>query len=76
MLLEILDASLLGNMLAAKGIIRAGYGSKGKRIIRAGYGCKKELFHLILYQILKYKSIIRMNIDLMEFILGIIYTIK
>ena len=41
MLLGTLDASLLVNMLANKGIIRAGYGSKGKGIIRAGYGSKK-----------------------------------
>ena len=43
MLLSTLSASLLGNMLAGKVIIRAGYGSKGKRIIRAGYGSKKKL---------------------------------
>ena len=43
MLLGTLGASLLGNMLAVKGIIRAGYGSKGKGIIRAGYGSKKCL---------------------------------
>ena len=30
-----LGASLLWNMLAGKGITRAGYGSKGKGIIRA-----------------------------------------
>ena len=30
MLLGILGTSLLGNMLAGKGIIRAGYGSKKK----------------------------------------------
>ena len=41
MLLGTLDASLLVNMLANKGIIRVGYGSKGKGIIRAGYGSKK-----------------------------------
>ena len=46
MLLGILGASLLGNMLTGKGIIRAGYGlkdlhsKKGKGIIRAGYGPK------------------------------------
>ena len=39
MLLGTLGASLLGNMLAGKGIVRAGYGKKkGKRIVRAGYG--------------------------------------
>ena len=40
-LLGTLGASLLGNMLAGKGIVRAGYGSKkGKGILRAGYGSK------------------------------------
>ena len=47
MLLESLGASLLGNLLAGKGIVRAGYGcplspasenNKGKGIVRAGYG--------------------------------------
>ena len=33
MLLGTLSASLLGNMLAGKGIIRAGYGSKKKRFL-------------------------------------------
>ena len=42
MLLGTLDASLLGNMLAGKGITRASYGSKGKGIIRAGYGSKLD----------------------------------
>ena len=43
MLLDPLGTSLLGNMLAGKGITKAGYGSKdfqskkGKGIIRAGY---------------------------------------
>ena len=40
MLLGTLGASLLGNMLASKGIQRAGYGSKGKGIARVGYGNK------------------------------------
>ena len=36
-----LGASLLGNMLAGKGIIRVGYeNKKGKGILRAGYGSK------------------------------------
>ena len=40
-LLGTLGASLLGNMLAGKGIVRAGYESKkGKGILRAGYGSK------------------------------------
>ena len=42
MLLETLGASLLGNILADKGIVRAGHGSKGKRKIRAGYGSKRS----------------------------------
>ena len=42
MLLGTLEASLLGNILAEKGIIRAGSGNKkGKGIVRADYG--KEL---------------------------------
>ena len=43
MLLGTLGASLLGNMLAGKGIVRAGSGNKkGKRIVRAGTRNKKE----------------------------------
>ena len=48
MLLGTLGAILLGNMLAGRGINRAGYGSKdlqskgGKVIIRAGYGSKLD----------------------------------
>ena len=39
MLSGTLGASLLGNMLAGKGIVRAGSGNKkGKRIVRTGYG--------------------------------------
>ena len=38
-LLGSLGASLLGNLLSAKGIVRAGSGDKkGKGIVRAGYG--------------------------------------
>lgn len=37
MLLDTLGASLLGNMLAGKGIVRAGYGTKRQEILRAGY---------------------------------------
>ena len=41
MLLGTLGASLLGNMLAGKGIVTAGYGNKqGKGIVRTGYGNK------------------------------------
>ena len=39
MLLGTLGASLLGNTLTGKGIIRAGYGNKkGKGTLRAGHG--------------------------------------
>ena len=39
MLLGTRGASLLGNLLSGKGIVRAGYGNKkGKGIARAGYG--------------------------------------
>ena len=39
-----IDAGLLGNVLAGKGIVRAGSGGnkKGKGIVRAGSGSKKE----------------------------------
>ena len=75
MLLGTLGASLLGNMLSGKGIVREGYGNKeGKGILRAGYGSKgssitKILHHPILEQIFKYRNIIRMSLDLMQFIL-------
>ena len=39
MLLNTLGASLLGNLLAGKGIVTAGSGNKkGNGIVRAGYG--------------------------------------
>ena len=39
MLLSTLEASLFGNLLTGKGIVRAGSGNKKrKRIIRASYG--------------------------------------
>ena len=42
MLLGTLGASLLGNLFAGKGIVRAGSGNKkGKGIVRAGSGNKK-----------------------------------
>ena len=44
MLLGTLWASLLGNMLVGKGIVRAGYGNKkGKGLLRAGYKNKIDL---------------------------------
>ena len=43
MLLGTLGASLLGNLLSGKGIVRAGYGNKKvKGIARAGYGNKMD----------------------------------
>ena len=49
MILGTLLASLLGNVLTGKGIVRAGYGDKqGKGILRAFYGSKKVLIHLAL----------------------------
>ena len=42
MLLGTLGISLLGNILASKGIVREQYGSKGEGIIRAGYGSKRS----------------------------------
>ena len=45
-LLGTLVASLLGNMLAGEGIVRAGYGNKrakqGQGIVIAGYGSKMD----------------------------------
>ena len=46
MLLGTIRDSLLGNMLAAKGILRARYGNKkvkqGQGIVRAGCGSKMD----------------------------------
>ena len=44
MLLGTLGASLLGNLLTGKGVLRAGYGnkSKGKGVVRAGCGNKNK----------------------------------
>ena len=68
---------MLGNMFTRKEILRAGYETKeGKGILRIGYGNKNFSFLPVLYKILKYRSIIRMNIDLMEFILEIIFLKK
>ena len=55
MLLGTLGASLLGNMLAGKGITRAGYGpkdlqsKKGEGIIRAGYGSKLDFQYRLIF---------------------------
>ena len=62
MLLGTLDASLLGNMLAGKGINRAGDGAiatkQGGGIIRASYGSNRSVnkgfqFRVILWLISK-----------------------
>ena len=46
MLLGTLGASLLGNLLTGKGILRAGSrDKKGKGIVRAGFGKKKGGFN-------------------------------
>ena len=45
MLLGTLGASLLGNLLSGKGIVRAGTGNKNKKrkgIVKAGYGNKMD----------------------------------
>ena len=52
MLLGALGASLLGNLFASKGIVRAKYGNKGKKqgdgIVRSCYGSKIDFqCHLI-----------------------------
>ena len=42
-LLVTLGASLLGNLLSGKGIVRGGSGDKkGKRIVRTSYGNRRE----------------------------------
>ena len=74
MLLGTLSASSLENILTGKGMNRAVEG-----FIRAVYGSsiknKDFYYRLILYLILKYKSIIKVNLDLIVFILEIIYQI-
>ena len=46
MLLGTLRASLLGNLLVEKGMVRASSGNKkGKGIVRAGYGKKNGIFN-------------------------------
>ena len=43
MLLGTLGASLLGNLLSGKGVVKAGSGNKRwKGILRAGYGNKMD----------------------------------
>ena len=70
MLLRTLGACLLENISIGRGRNRA-----RERIVRAGYGNKKIDFYcrFILRLILRYKNIIKLNLDLMVFILEIIY---
>ena len=75
MLLGTLSASLFGNLLTGWRIYRAG---KGKEVLRAGYGNNSNnkmdfQYHPTLWLILKYKNILKMNQDLMVFILEITY---
>ena len=68
-LLGTLGVRLLGNMLAGRGIYIEGDG-----MIRAGYGSKNKFNSASSFNyFLKYKKIIKMSLDLMEFILEIIY---
>ena len=54
MLLRTLGASLLGNLLTGKGIIRAG---EGKGIVRVGEGSKKKTkFAITFSSINKYRN--------------------
>ena len=73
MLLGTLGATLLENMLAGKGIYRA-----GDRKIWADYRSKRSLKNknFKFYLIQKNKNIMRMNLDLMELILEITYLLK
>ena len=60
MLLGTLGASLLGNLLTGKGIIRAGSGNnKGKRILRAGSGKIVLVLNIFLK---KLKSLLEIKI--------------
>ena len=69
MLLGTLGAILLGNILTGRRINRAGYGNKkGGKNNKMDFKCR-----LILQLILKYKNIFKMGLDLMVFILEIIY---
>ena len=74
MLLGTLGAPLLGDLLtknlSGSGVIRAGEGT-----VRAGYGSKKILTSHLL-KILRYKPIIKINLDLLVSIVEIICLIK
>ena len=58
MLLDTLASTFLGNILAGKRMVRAGYGNKqGKGVLRAGYGSsikKKSNSTLTNFEIRKY----------------------
>ena len=83
MLLGTLVASLLGNMLACKGVIRA-----GEESVRIGYGSERSSFKkkklvpphpLTNFEIQMYcqnKCIVRINLYLMGFIKETTYLIK
>ena len=80
MLQRTLGASLSGNILAGKRAIvtsqRRSTSRAGEGIVRAGYGNKKTtkwIFYIAFWLNLKYKNKIKMNLDLMVFILEIIY---
>ena len=67
MLLGTLGASLLGNLLGRKGVVRAGSGNKkGREIVRASSGKKKKGFLMPPYPLTNFeiKSIIKINQDL------------
>ena len=72
MLLGALRASLFGNMLAGKGVIRTGEGTT-----RVDYGSKRSLLKTFFDSPTSFnKRIIKMNLDLMGSILETIYLIK
>ena len=77
MLLGTLGASLLGNMLAGKGIVRAGYWYRERKgMLRAGYGSKKILTPPHPRRNFEIKNIVKMNQGLMEFFQKLIYLRK
>ena len=59
---------MLGYILAGKGIVRAGYENKKWNGISEAVMEIKRIFNAA--QFLRYRSLIRMNIDSMEFING------
>ena len=76
MLLGTLGASLLGNLLGGKGILRADSGNnKGKGIVRAGTGKKNGIFNAFSSSN-KFRNIVNMSQGLMVFFQEIIYLKK